>query len=193
MSPHFGESPVQWSSLGSQSDSSAHRDARHGQGVIGKMPPRIIKDLNELETLVGQEVSTSDWVEITQDRINRFAEATGDFQWIHLDAERCAKESPFKVPIAHGYLTMSLIPMLADSAHQFEQEFQLVVNYGMEKLRFPAPVPVGSRVRLRESLLSLTNLRGNYKAVWEATIELDGGEKPACVAQTVVLYYPNGA
>ncbi len=154
------------------------------------MPPRIIKDIAELETLVGKEVAVTDWIEITQDRINKFAEATGDYQWIHLDAERCAKESPFKVPIAHGYLTMSLIPMLADLAHEFEQDFKLMVNYGLEKLRFPAPVPVGSKIRLRESLLSLSNLRGNYKGIWEAKIEVKGGDKPACVAETVVLYYP---
>lgn len=154
------------------------------------MPPKIIKDLNELSTLVGQEIAVTDWVEITQERVNQFAEATGDFQWIHLDPDRCAKESPFKVPIAHGYLTMSLIPMLADMAHSFEQEFKLVVNYGLDKLRFPAPVPVGSKIRLRETVKSLTNLRGNYKAVWEATIEVEGGDKPACVAETLVLYYP---
>lgn len=153
------------------------------------MPPRIIKNIQELETLVGQEVAVSDWVLIDQDRINRFAEATGDFQWIHLDAERCARESPFKVPIAHGYLTMSLIPMLGDLAHCIEQEFKLVVNYGLDKLRFPAPVPVGSKVRLRETLKSLTNLKGNYKAIWDLTVEIEGGGKPACAAETVVLYY----
>lgn len=153
------------------------------------MPPRIIQDIQELETLVGQEVAVSDWVLIDQDRINRFAEATGDFQWIHLDAERCARESPFKVPIAHGYLTMSLIPMLGDMAHRIEQEFKLVVNYGLDKLRFPAPVPVGSKVRLRETLKSLTNLKGNYKAVWDLTVEIEGGGKPACAAETIVLYY----
>ncbi|MCA9428330.1 MAG: MaoC family dehydratase [Candidatus Omnitrophica bacterium] len=154
------------------------------------MPPRIIKDLQELETLVGQEVATSDWIEITQERVNQFAEATGDFQWIHLDPDRCAKESPFKVPIAHGYLTMSLIPMLGDLAHQFEQEFKLVVNYGLDKLRFPAPVPVGSRIRVKESVKSMTNLKGNFKVVWDLAIEIEGGEKPACVAETIVLYYP---
>ena len=138
--------------------------------------------------LVGQDLGHSDWVPITQEQVNAFAEATGDHQWIHLDPERAAKESPFGGPVAHGFLTLSLLPMLVPQILE-TTGFRMGVNYGTEKVRFPAPVPVGSRVRAGATLDSATPLDGGVQIVVTVTVEVEGATKPAMVATTVVRRY----
>src|SRR5271165_4097439 len=134
---------------------------------------REIKSLEELRELIGQEVAVSDWVEITQDRVNQFAEATGDLQWIHLDVERSRKESPYGGTVAHGFLTLSLLPMLTQNALTIPA--RMGVNYGLNKVRFPAPVPVGSRLRARMTLMSLEDIAGGMQMTWLVTMEREGG------------------
>lgn len=149
---------------------------------------REIATLAELKALVGQEVAVSDWVEITQERVNQFAEATGDHQWIHLDVERCKRESPFGGPIAHGFLTLSLLPMLMQNSVRMT-DVRMGVNYGLNKVRFPAPVPVGSRVRSRTTMLSVEDIEGGAQVTWQVTIEREGGDKPVCVAESISRRY----
>jgi acyl dehydratase len=150
---------------------------------------RTIANLAELATLVGQEIATSDWVTVTQQQVNQFAEATGDHQWIHVDVER-ANAGPFGAPIAHGFLTLSLIPMLVASALKVDG-VRMGVNYGLNKVRFPAPVPVGSRLRARIALVSSDAIdNGGRQNTWGVTIEREGGDKPVCVAETVSRMYP---
>lgn len=149
---------------------------------------REIASLAELKTLVGQEVAISDWVEITQERVNLFAEATGDHQWIHLDVERSRKESPYGGTVAHGFLTLSLLPMLMESSIRM-LDVKMGVNYGLNKVRFPAPVPVGSRIRGRMTLLSVEDIPGGAQVIWNVTMEREGGEKPVCVAETISRRY----
>lgn len=147
-----------------------------------------IASLDELKNLVGQEVAVSDWVLIDQARINLFAQASGDHQWIHVDAERCRNESPYGAPIAHGFLTLSLLPMLLQSAIVFPS-CKLAVNYGLNKVRFPAPVSVDSRLRARLLLQSLEEFSGGMQMVWDATIECAGSEKPVCAAELILRHY----
>jgi len=149
---------------------------------------REIESLAALKELIGQEVAVTDWVEITQERINLFADATGDHQWIHVDVERSKRESPFGGPIAHGFLTLSLLPMMMGSAIVM-RDVKMGVNYGLNKVRFPAPVPVGSRVRGRMKLLSVEDIPGGAQMVWEVTMEREGGDKPVCVAESVSRRY----
>lgn len=149
---------------------------------------REIATLAELKALVGQEVAVSDWVEITQDRVNQFAQATGDHQWIHLDVERCKRESPFGGPIAHGFLTLSLLPMLMQNSVRMT-DVRMGVNYGLNKVRFPAPVPVGSKVRSRTTVLSVEDIEGGAQVTWQVTIEREGGGKPVCVAESISRRY----
>ena len=149
---------------------------------------REIATLAELKALVGQEVAVSDWVEITQERVNQFAEATGDHQWIHLDVDRCKRESPFGGPIAHGFLTLSLLPMLMQNSVRMT-DVRMGVNYGLNKVRFPAPVPVGSRVRSRTTVLSVEDIEGGAQVTWQVTIEREGGDKPVCVAESISRRY----
>lgn len=149
---------------------------------------REIASLAELKALVGQEIAVSDWVEISQERVNQFAEATGDHQWIHLDVERCKRESPFGGPIAHGYLTLSLLPMLMqNSVHM--SDVRMGVNYGLNKVRFPSPVPVGSKVRSRTKVLSVEDIEGGAQVTWLVTVEREGGDKPVCVAESISRRY----
>ena len=138
--------------------------------------------------LVGQQLGTSDWVEITQERVNQFADATGDHQWIHVEPERAAKESPFGGPIAHGYLTLSLLPLLMPQIIEITG-FRLTVNYGTEKVRFPAPVPVGGRVRATAVCDSVTPIDGGVQMLVTVTVEIEGGSKPAMVATSVSRRY----
>jgi acyl dehydratase len=145
---------------------------------------REIATLGHLKELVGQEVAVSDWVEITQERVDQFAHATGDLQWIHIDVERSSKESPYGGTIAHGFLTLSLLPMLMASAISMP-DVKMGVNYGLNKVRFPAPVPVGSRVRARMTLMNVEDITGGAQVTWLVTIERDGGDKPVCVAESV--------
>ena len=149
------------------------------------MNPVEIKDL---PGMVGQEVGVSDWVLVDQDRVNQFAEATGDHQWIHVDVER-AKAGPFGGPIAHGFLTLSLLPKIVESALHVEGT-RMGVNYGLNKVRFTAPVPVGGRVRGRMVLLACDPIEGNgMQMTWRVTVELEGSTRPACVAESITRRY----
>jgi acyl dehydratase len=143
--------------------------------------------LASLQGLVGQEVGLSDWIAVDQPRIDRFADATDDHQWIHVDAER-ARQGPFGATIAHGYLTLSLLPAFFDTAFRIDG-LRMSINYGLNRVRFPAPVPVGSRLRARFKLLAYEPLDGGAQLVVEATIEREGSDRPACVAETVSRRY----
>jgi acyl dehydratase len=140
----------------------------------------------DLKASVGQEVGVSDWHEIPQSQIDLFAEATGDDQWIHTDPER-AKTGPYGATIAHGYLTLALLAPLMKSTYRIEGA-KVAVNYGLNKVRFAAPVPVGSRVRVRVRLTSVDEIPNGVQSVWSAIIELDGAEKPACIAEPVTRH-----
>ncbi|SFE85367.1 MaoC family dehydratase [Blastococcus tunisiensis] len=150
--------------------------------------PISVDGVEGAKSLAGKELGPSDWVEITQDMVNLFADATGDHQWIHVDVERATKESPFGGPIAHGYLTLSLWPRLAPQIMNVTG-FGMGVNYGTEKVRFPSPVPVGSKLRARAVVDSVTDVPGGVQLQTSATFEVEGGTKPACVATIVVRYY----
>ncbi|WP_448642030.1 MaoC family dehydratase [Geodermatophilus sp. URMC 63] len=142
----------------------------------------------EVSGLVGQELGTSDWFEVTQDRVDTFADATGDHQWIHVDVERAKAESPFGGPIAHGYLTLSLlVPLFAQVL--VVSDTAMGVNYGLNKVRFPSPVPVGSRVRLTATLRDVEQVAGGLQLTCSAVIEREGSEKPACIAEPVYRYH----
>jgi acyl dehydratase len=148
---------------------------------------RTITGLEELKAAEGEELGVSDWHEVSQDDINAFADATGDHQWIHVDPER-AKDTPFGSTIAHGYYTLSLAPML--TAEVFEMEgFAFAINYGLNKVRFPAPLNVDSRFRMRAKLAELSDIPGGAQMIMELTFEREGGDKPVCVAQSVVRVY----
>jgi acyl dehydratase len=149
---------------------------------------REIATLAEMKALVGEEVAVSDWVKISQQRIDLFAEATGDHQWIHVDAERCERESPYSAPVAHGFLTLSLLPRLMLNAIRM-RDVRMLVNYGLNRVRFPAPAPVGSRVRGRVKVLSVENFEGGARVNWQVTMEREGGDKPVCVAESLMLHY----
>ncbi len=142
----------------------------------------------ELESLVGQDIGTSDWYEVTQDKVNMFADATGDHQWIHVDVERAKKELPTGGTIAHGYLTLSLIPMLAAQILRVEGVTR-GINYGANKVRFTNMVPVGSKVRAHQRLLDAQPKAGGLQLINEFTLEIEGQDRPACVAQTISIVY----
>ncbi len=149
--------------------------------------------LAQVVALVGQEVAVSEWTLITQEQIQKFAEATGDFQWIHVDVER-AKAGPFGAPIAHGFLTLSLIAKFFDETLQIDEP-SMGVNYGLNKVRFMAPVPVGSRLRARLKLLATEPVSGpggstGVQMTWEVKIECEGSQKPVCVAESLARRYP---
>lgn len=149
---------------------------------------REIASVAALKELIGQEVAVSKWIEITQERVNQFAEATGDRQWIHIDVERSRKESPFGGSVAHGFLTLSLLPKLMESAIVMP-DVKMGVNYGLNKVRFPAPVPVGSRIRARIKLLTVDDIAGGAQVTWEVTMEREGSDKPVCVAESIARRY----
>ena len=151
---------------------------------------RIIENLDALPAWIGQEVACSDWLSVDQARIQRFADATGDQQWIHTDPARAQLESPYKTTIAHGYLTLSLLPHLLESCLRIDG-VGMAVNYGLDRVRFPAPLPVDQRVRARLALERLQSVDGGVQAHWAATVELEHSDKPACVAQMLVRYYPS--
>ena len=138
--------------------------------------------------LVGKHLGYSDWVTVSQEQVNRFADATGDHQWIHVDPERATRESPFGGPIAHGYLTLSLLPSLLPQILEV-RGFRMGVNYGTEKVRFPAPVPVGSRIRAGATLDAATPFDGGVQLVMTVTVEVEGASKPSMVATTVSRRY----
>ena len=150
---------------------------------------RSFETLAELARCVGQEVAVSDWLTITQEQVNLFAQATGDHQWIHVDVER-AKAGPFGAPIAHGFLTLSLLPKLVESALEIRGS-RMGVNYGLNKVRFTAPVPVGSRLRGRVHLLACEPVEGDgMQLVCRVTVEREGSDKPVCIAESVTRRYP---
>jgi acyl dehydratase len=150
---------------------------------------KTFQTLSELAACVGQEVAISDWLTITQEQVNRFAEATGDHQWIHVDPEK-AREGPFGGPIAHGFLTLSLLPAFFESSLEIVQS-RMGVNYGLNRVRFTAPVPVGSRLRARLKLLACEPIDNEgQQMTWEVTVEREGATRPVCVAESLVRRYP---
>jgi len=144
--------------------------------------------IDELRAAVGTQLGPSDWLTVDQERINQFADATGDHQWIHVDPERAA-HGPFKTTIAHGYLTLSLLPALASTLTRVDG-VRMGINYGVNKVRFPAPLPVDSRVRARAEIMSVDDVDGGVQLTTKVTIERDGGDKPVCVAESVSRVYP---
>jgi acyl dehydratase len=142
----------------------------------------------KLNEHLGEEVAVSDWFTVAQDRINAFAEATEDRQWIHIDPERAVRESPFKEPIAHGFLTLSLLSELMKRAIAVDG-VRMGVNYGLNRVRFISPVPAGAQIRGRFTLASFEEIKGGVQATWNVTVERQGGEKPCCAAEWLVRYY----
>jgi acyl dehydratase len=142
----------------------------------------------ELPSLKGQELGTSPWIEITQERVNTFADATDDHQWIHVDVERAKQESPFGGPVAHGYLTLSLLSPLWSQVLTVT-DATAVLNYGLNKVRFPSPVPVGGKIRLTATLTDVAEAKGGLQITVSAVIELEGSDKPACVAEPIFRCY----
>jgi acyl dehydratase len=150
---------------------------------------KTLESLSDLAALVGQEVAVSDWLTVTQEQVNLFAEATGDHQWIHVDVEK-AKAGPFGAPIAHGFLTLSLIPRFFESSFEIRNS-GMGVNYGLNKVRFTAPVPVGSRLRGRVKLLSCEPIANDgMQMAWLVTVEREGSDKPVCIAESLTRSYP---
>jgi acyl dehydratase len=150
---------------------------------------KTFQTLADLAAQVGNEVAVSDWIIITQQQVNQFAEATGDHQWIHVDVEK-AKAGPFGAPIAHGFLTLSLLPRFFESSLEVV-ESRMGVNYGLNKVRFMAPVPVGSRLRARMKLLKCEPVDNNgMQMTWEVSVEREGAAKPVCVAESIARRYP---
>jgi acyl dehydratase len=148
---------------------------------------RVFVSLAEFEAAAGEELGTTDWIEIDQERIDRFAEATGDHQWIHVDPERAAT-GPFGRTIAHGFLTLSMLPVVMGSLYRVDG-VRMAVNYGLEKVRFPAPVPVGSKIRGSARIDATQALDGAVQGVITTTMEADGADRPVCVVQSIVRYY----
>ncbi|MBB1011498.1 acyl dehydratase [Dietzia kunjamensis] len=144
---------------------------------------RVFEGLDQVEAAVGEHVGYSEWMEITQERIDAFADATGDHQWIHVDPERAA-QGPYGATIAHGYLTLSLIPVLGNEVVEITG-FRMMINYGTDKVRFPAPVPVGSRIRAGVELVSLERKASGVQLISRVTVEVEGGDRPAVVADTI--------
>lgn len=142
----------------------------------------------DAKAMIGQEVGISDWLPIEQERVNAFAQVTGDQQWIHVDVERAKRESPFGGPIAHGYLTLSLLAKFAQECIAIEG-VKLAVNYGLNRVRFASPVKVGSRVRAKFVLGAVEDIAGGAQIVWQAVIEIEGSDKPACAAEMVTRWY----
>lgn len=152
------------------------------------MTKKIFTDIQSIKNEIGKEVSVSDWFEITQERINAFADATGDHQWIHIDPVRAKEESPFKKTIAHGYFTLSLIAKFSGECIG-NNNTKMAINYGANKVRFPSPVLVGSKIRAHFQLDCLEEIEGGVQVQWIITIEIEGQNKPACVAETLTRWY----
>lgn len=152
------------------------------------MPKIEFTSMDELRQHTGREIAAGDWLTVTQEQINLFAEATGDYQWIHLDEKRAAAESPYGTTIAHGFLTLSLIPRIMADTLKLPPA-KMTVNYGLNKVRFAAPVPAGKRVRPRVTLLGIEEVKGGFQLNWKVVIEVEGSEKPACIAETLSRLY----
>ena len=147
-----------------------------------------ITTLEELTGFAGREIAVTDWLEVTQERINQFADATDDHQWIHTDPERAQRESPYGTTIAHGFLTLSLLPRFLKGAVHLG-DLRMTINYGLNRVRFPSAVRTGARIRARIVLQSIRDVADAMEAVYSITIESEGGEKPCCVAESLVRYY----
>lgn len=159
-----------------------------GRDTVRGMTRKTFQTLGELAACVGQEVAVSDWLGVTQEQVNLFADATGDHQWIHVDVEK-ARSGPFGGPIAHGFLTLSLLPRILDMTLEVA-ESRMGVNYGLNRVRFMSPVRVGARLRGRLTLLACEPVANDgMQMTWEVTIELEGASKPACVAESLVRHY----
>lgn len=152
------------------------------------MPARVVDSIAALQGLAGGEIAVTDWLTITQERIGQFAEATEDRQWIHVDSERARRESPYGATIAHGFLTLSLLSHFLKQAIEV-RGVRMGVNYGLNRVRFPAPVRAGSRIRARVALNSVKEIPGGCEAVFSFTVECEGGSKPCCAAEWVVRFY----
>lgn len=153
------------------------------------MAPVIVETPDALKQFVGKEIGVSEWLTITQERITQFAEATEDRQWIHLDHERAEKESPCGTTIAHGFLTLSLVSRFMRDVIQVRGGVGMAVNYGLNRVRFPSPVRAGTKIRARITLLGVKEVPGAYETTFSVTVESEGGEKPCCVAESIVRYY----
>lgn len=147
--------------------------------------PRVVNGIDELKSLTGQEVGVSDWISVTQEMINRFADVTGDHQWIHVDPERAKRETPFGSTIAHGFLTVSLLPQLSQQAVSVRGDFKMRINYGFNRLRFVSPVPANAKIRARFTAQKVTD----NEVTWLVTVEIEGQEKPAVVAEWLGRFY----
>lgn len=152
------------------------------------MPMTQIARLQDLAQRVGEEIAVSDWLTISQERVNLFAEATGDHQWIHVDPERATRESPFGGPVAHGYLTLSLLAKFSQESIKVA-DARMAVNYGSNKIRFTSPVPVGRAVRARFKLAAYDEIPGGAQLTWNTVIEIEGADKPACVVENLSRLY----
>jgi len=153
------------------------------------MPPLQLETLQSLNAYSGREIAVTGWLLITQERVQQFADATEDHQWIHINPERAQRESPFGATIAHGFLTLSLLGYFLREAIQIQSGVRLTINYGMNRVRFPAPVRVGSRIRARVSLQSCRDLPDGVEAVYGFSVEVEGSEKPCCAAEWILRYY----
>jgi acyl dehydratase len=149
----------------------------------------MIEDVRALKSLAGRELGVTDWLVVTQERIQQFAEATDDRQWIHLDRERAERESPYQTTIAHGFLTLSLLSYLMKQAIQIKSGVRMAVNYGLNRVRFPSPVRADSKIRGRFSIATVRELPEGIEAVFSVTVEGEGADKPCCVAEWIVRYY----
>jgi len=152
------------------------------------MPKVTIRSIEELKLWVGKELAASDWLQIEQERIDRFAEATGDHQWIHVDPARAKTQSPFGRTIAHGYLTLSLIPHLMMETMSLPGA-RMIINYGLNRVRFAAPVRAGDRIRARFTLAAMEEIKGGAQLTWHTLVEIEGQAKPACVAEMIARRY----
>jgi acyl dehydratase len=151
--------------------------------------PVVVEKLGSLNEYVGKEIGVSEWITVTQERITQFAEATEDRQWIHLDRERSERESPYGTPIAHGFLTLSLLSRFLKDVIQVRGGVKMAVNYGLNRVRFPSPVRAGAKIRARTTLLNVKEVPGAYETTFSVMVESEGGEKPCCVAESIVRYY----
>lgn len=153
------------------------------------MPPLVVETPFSLRGFVGREITTTEWFSVTQDRIEQFAATTEDRQWIHVDPERTLRDSPYGTTIAHGFLTLALLSQFLQQAIQIGSGVRMSVNYGLNRVRFPSPVPAGSRIRARFTLRSLKDIADGVEATFSAVIESENSEKPCCVAEWVIRYY----
>src|ERR1700686_1467748 len=162
---------------------------RDSVGPLNVMPTFVLESLQSLKDHAGREIATTGWMAVTQERILQFAEATGDRQWIHVDPERARRESPYGAAIAHGFLTLSLLSHFMREAIQLPGNVRQTINYGLNRVRFPAPVRAGEKIRARVCLQSCRELPDSVEAVFEITIGTESGEKPCCVAEWILRYY----